>query len=119
MTMLVEALREQLHAATTRSIASSEDEVRTAVRLIAALVREEYPSAKRVELESSDQGDWLRVVSIDGDEAMSEDLDEDELGSAAMCIYDAHRTASPALHPTNGSIYRTEFLFIDIEEALK
>ena len=122
----LDSLKAALTDATDTTIRSCEEEVRCAVKYIASLVRETYPDAKRVELEGSDQGDWLTVRSIDGDEeklaALSYPVSavDEDLGWASSCVYDAHRTASPALHSADKVIVeRTDSLYIDIEEALK
>lgn len=120
MTMLIEALREQLQAVTDRCIEAQHDSVHTAVRLIAAKVREVFPDAKRVELESSDQGPWLFPSSIDGDGAKIEvEALADDLNWAASCIYEGFHGSTPALQWNEELSQYGEHFYIDIEEALK
>ena len=119
----LEARRATLAQATAVTIASTANEVRGAVSLIAATVRDRYPNAQTVELEGSDQGDFLNVISIDGDDGLLYDLENDGAGDdlswASSCIYDAHRDASPALHSANNQhLNRTDNLYINIQEAL-
>ncbi|MGV8847615.1 hypothetical protein [Tessaracoccus sp.] len=121
----METSRTALKAATDATIASTAKEVKAAVTLIAATVHAKYPNAQTVELEGSDQGDYLNVISIDGDEEKLYDLESgddsysDDLSWAASCIYDAHRTTAPALHSANNRpIQRTDNLYINITEAI-
>ena len=115
----VENLRVALDEAENRANAAANLSVKVAVRYVAALTRLTYPDAVRVELEASEQGDWLLPVSVDGDQAKAEAI-EDGLFWAASCIYDAHRTASPALHSSINTLTVTgsDSLYINIDEAL-
>lgn len=110
---MAEQLREALSAATQASIDATDREIEAAIKFIAAIVREEIPDAKRVNLEHSDQGDWLTCTDIDGEE--EPEALWDDLSWATSCLYTTRELDEyDALH-ADGRPYR---YYIDIEEAL-
>ena len=91
----IEALEEALNESVAAQTAAAEITTRVAVRLIAALARKLHPGATRVNLDDSDQGPYLVVVDVDGNDDLG-DL-EDDFDLAASCIEDALRDAARGL----------------------
>lgn len=123
---ITENARQALDDAIGKAISGQEECVVAAVRFIALRVREVFPDAKRVELDDSDQGDWLIAMSIDGDveATFHEDL-EDDLSWATSNMVDSHREAAKdkglKTRAEGRSLTRSSGgdLYIDIEEALR
>ena len=125
-----DAARKALDAATGTAHDAQQASVAAAVRFAATVVRNVFPDAKRIELDDSDQGDWLIALSIDGDcEATYHKDVDDDLSWAASCIYDAHRDAAadvglcavtrrPEDQGRSLSRLPGADLYIDIEKAL-
>ena len=116
---MTEPLREALHQAVQASIDATDHEIETAIKFIAARVREELPDAKRINLEASDQGDWLTNSDIDGEEE-PETL-WDDLSWATSCIYTSRELDGYTglhLNEEKSSRQAGDYYYIDIEEAL-
>jgi hypothetical protein len=121
----VESLQGQLEAAIKRTVEATAQEVQTAVLVLAAEAHDLFPTATRIYLSLSDQGDWLTVNGLlgSGDEPTCGFRGWSSWDTiAASSLYLEHLTAIDYLHQDNLSgphPFGSGQWYIDITAALE
>ncbi len=122
MTTTHETAAEQMYALTALTVAATEAEMRAAAYVIARQVRDLHPTADRVHLEASDQGDWLSLARWSDPSGRSGDLhDAEEAEDAATHLYLPQIASTPDGGAVPG-LWQTERrparYVLEIEEVL-
>jgi len=124
-------LESGLDSATQLAVLATMNEVKAATLLLCRLVRDEHPTAVRILLEPSDQGDWMAIDDIlltNGDVVLLEDdlgvpthLYQEHLGSIPGLVGNANPSwdgRKPFERDDLGHRGTTEVYAIDIQAAL-